>query len=92
MYTSVGFLRSTDLAQAKKGDPANGFPAIKDLFTVDDFGGWSALNDKLFSDDGHRHHGDRGRARAGDGRRRGRLECVVGPGGSPPGQLHGCVT
>jgi len=52
MYTSVGFLRSTDLAQAKKGDPANGFPEIKDLWTVDDFGGWSALNDKLFSDTG----------------------------------------
>ena len=52
MYTSVGFLRSTDLAQAKKGDPSNGFPAIKDLWTVDDFGGWSALNDKLFSDSG----------------------------------------
>jgi sulfate transport system substrate-binding protein len=52
MYTSVGFLRSTDLAQAKKGDPANGFPEIKDLWTVDDFGGWSALNDKLFSDSG----------------------------------------
>ena len=52
LYTSVGFLRSTDLATAKKGDPANGFPAIKDLWTVDDFGGWSALNDKLFSDTG----------------------------------------
>ena len=52
LYSSVGFLRSTDLAQAKKGDPANGFPEIKDLWTVDDFGGWSALNDKLFSDTG----------------------------------------
>jgi sulfate transport system substrate-binding protein len=52
LYTSVGFLRSTDLATAKKGDPANGFPAIKDLWTVDDLGGWSALNDKLFSDTG----------------------------------------
>ena len=52
LYTSVGFLRSTDLAQAKKGDPANGFPEIKDLWTVDDFGGWGALNDKLFSDSG----------------------------------------
>jgi sulfate/thiosulfate-binding protein len=52
LYTSVGFLRSTDLAKAKKGDPANGFPEIEDLWTVDDFGGWSALNDKLFSDSG----------------------------------------
>jgi sulfate/thiosulfate-binding protein len=52
LYTSVGFLRSTDLATAQKGDPANGFPKIEDLWSVDDFGGWSALNDKLFSDSG----------------------------------------
>jgi sulfate transport system substrate-binding protein len=52
LYTSVGFLRSTDLATAKSGDPKNGFPEIEDLWTVDDFGGWSALNDKLFSDTG----------------------------------------
>jgi sulfate/thiosulfate-binding protein len=52
LYTSVGFLRSTDLATAQKGDPANGFPKIEDLWSVDDFGGWSALNDKLFSDTG----------------------------------------
>ena len=38
--------------QAAAGDPANGFPAIKDLFTVDDLGGWDALDQKLFSDDG----------------------------------------
>ena len=52
LYTTVGFLRSTDLAEAQKGDPANGFPKIEDLWDVDDFGGWSALNDKLFSDSG----------------------------------------
>jgi sulfate/thiosulfate transport system substrate-binding protein len=52
LYTSVGSLRSTDLAKAQKGDPANGFPAITDLWSVDDLGGWSALNDKLFSDSG----------------------------------------
>jgi ABC-type sulfate transport system substrate-binding protein len=27
-------------------------PAIKDLFTVDDFGGWNALDQKLFSSSG----------------------------------------
>jgi sulfate/thiosulfate transport system substrate-binding protein len=52
LYTSVGFLRSTDAAKAQAGDPANGFPAIKDLFTVKDLGGWDALNQKLFGDSG----------------------------------------
>ena len=47
-YTDTGFLRSTDEAKAKAGDPANGFPAIKDLFTVEDLGGWDALDTKLF--------------------------------------------
>ena len=44
----TGFLRSTDPTKAQKGDPANGFPAIKDLFTVDDLGGWDALDTTLF--------------------------------------------
>ncbi len=52
LYTSVGFLRSTDIAEAQKGDPANGFPKIEDLWDVDEFGGWDALNEKLFSDSG----------------------------------------
>jgi ABC-type sulfate transport system, periplasmic component len=52
LYTSVGFLRPTDLKEAQKGDLANGFPAIEDLFTVDQIGGWDALNEKLFSDSG----------------------------------------
>ena len=52
MYTSVGYLRSTDPAKAQAGDPANGFPAIKDLFTVAQLGGWDALNQKLFGDNG----------------------------------------
>lgn len=50
LYTTVGFLRSTDPAQAQKG--GEGFPKVKDLFTVDDFGGWDALNGELFSTDG----------------------------------------
>jgi sulfate/thiosulfate transport system substrate-binding protein len=49
-YTSVGYLRSTDAAAAKAG--GDDFPAIQDLFTADDLGGWDALNDKLFSDTG----------------------------------------
>jgi ABC-type sulfate transport system substrate-binding protein len=51
-YTDTGFLRSTDVAKAQAGDPANGYPAIQDLFTVEDLGGWDALNQTLFSDDG----------------------------------------
>jgi sulfate/thiosulfate transport system substrate-binding protein len=51
-YTTTGYLRSTDPKKAAAGDPANGYPAIQDLFTVEDLGGWDALNQKLFSDDG----------------------------------------
>ena len=51
-YTTTGYLRSTDPKEAAAGDPANGFPAIKDLFTVDDLGGWDALNEELFSENG----------------------------------------
>jgi sulfate/thiosulfate-binding protein len=47
-YTDNGYLRSTDEAKAKAGDPANGYPAIQDLFTVQDLGGWDALDTKLF--------------------------------------------
>jgi len=52
LYASVGFLRSTDLKEAQKGDDANGLPPIEDLWTVDEMGGWDALQDKLFSDTG----------------------------------------
>lgn len=47
-YTQNGYLRSTDVTKAQTGDPANGYPAIQDLYTVDDLGGWGALNTKLF--------------------------------------------
>jgi sulfate transport system substrate-binding protein len=50
LYTDVGFLRSTDLAEAKAG--GGDFPPIEDLWTVEDFGGWDALNEELFSDGG----------------------------------------
>jgi sulfate transport system substrate-binding protein len=52
LYTTVGFLRPTDPAAAQKGDKANGFPPVEDLFTVDDLGGWDALNTDVFGDDG----------------------------------------
>lgn len=42
LYTDVGFLRPTDPAAARRG--GEGFPPIRDLFTVDDLGGWDALN------------------------------------------------
>lgn len=48
LYSTVGFLRPTDFAAAKKG--GGDFPAIKDLFTVDDFGGWTSLQQKVFSE------------------------------------------
>ena len=48
----TGYLRSTHAKLAQKGDPANGFPAIQDLFTVDDLGGWDKLDQDLFSDNG----------------------------------------
>ena len=51
-YTTTGYLRSTDPTKAAAGDPANGFPAIKDLFTVEDLGGWDALDTTLFGTDG----------------------------------------
>ena len=50
VYTDVGFLRSTDKTEAQQG--GGQFPAIEDLFTVDEIGGWDALNEELFSDNG----------------------------------------
>jgi sulfate transport system substrate-binding protein len=50
IYTEVGHLRSTDVEEAKKG--GGQFPPIEDLFTVDEIGGWDALNEELFSDSG----------------------------------------
>jgi sulfate transport system substrate-binding protein len=50
VYTDVGFLRSTDKKAAQQG--GGQFPAIEDLFTVDEIGGWDALNEELFSDNG----------------------------------------
>ena len=52
LYRTVGFLRPTDPAQAAAADEEMGFPAIEDLWTVDDFGGWDALNETMFGDTG----------------------------------------
>ena len=57
LYTDVGFLRSTDIKEAKKG--GGQFPPIEDLFTVDEIGGWDALNDEAVQRQRHRHPGDR---------------------------------
>ena len=42
--------RSTDIEEARKGGA--GYPAIEDLWAVDELGGWTALEEKLFGDSG----------------------------------------
>jgi sulfate transport system substrate-binding protein len=49
IFADAGY-RSTDLAEAQRG--GDGYPAIEDLWDVDEVGGWGALNEKLFSDTG----------------------------------------
>jgi sulfate/thiosulfate transport system substrate-binding protein len=49
IFAEAGY-RSTDLAEAKDG--GDGYPPIEDLWDVDEFGGWDALNEKLFGDAG----------------------------------------
>ncbi len=51
LYSTVGFLRSTDLEEARKGD-GEMFPKVQDLWTVDELGGWEELDSNLFSDEG----------------------------------------
>jgi sulfate/thiosulfate-binding protein len=51
LYTTVGFLRSTDVDEARKGG-GDLFPPVKDLWTVEDFGGWDQLNEDLFTEIG----------------------------------------
>jgi sulfate transport system substrate-binding protein len=51
LYTTVGFLRPTDKVEAQKGNGDN-FPAIEDLFTTDDIGGWDQLGDEVFGEQG----------------------------------------
>jgi sulfate/thiosulfate transport system substrate-binding protein len=49
LYTTVGFLRSTDQAEAAKGD-GDMFAPIEDLFTVEDLGGWEAITTDVFGE------------------------------------------
>ena len=50
LYSSVGFLRSTDLEEARKG--GDGFPPVEDLWTVEDLGGWDAIDTDVFGEQG----------------------------------------
>ncbi len=49
IYKTVGFLRPVDPEAAAAGD-GDKFAPIEDLFTVDDLGGWDAINDSVFGD------------------------------------------
>jgi sulfate/thiosulfate-binding protein len=52
IFTSVGYERSVDLKAAQAGDGGL-YEPIKDLFTVDDIGGWDQIqNDTVFGPDG----------------------------------------
>jgi sulfate transport system substrate-binding protein len=52
IFTTVGYERPVDQKDAAKGDGST-FPAIKDLFTTDDIGGWDQLlNDTVFGPNG----------------------------------------
>jgi len=52
LFSSVGYERSVNLKEAKAGDGAT-YPAVTDLFTTDDLGGWDQLqNDTVFGPDG----------------------------------------
>jgi len=51
LYQSVGFLRPIDPAQAAKGDGQK-FAAVKDLFTVQDLGGWAQIDQQVFGPNG----------------------------------------
>jgi sulfate transport system substrate-binding protein len=50
LYAEVGFLRAVDPEEAKAGNDL--LPALDDVFTVAEIGGWDALNEQLFGDTG----------------------------------------
>jgi sulfate transport system substrate-binding protein len=51
LYGTVGFLRPVDPAEAAKGD-GDKFAPVKDLFTVEDLGGWPKLDQTVFGPSG----------------------------------------
>jgi sulfate transport system substrate-binding protein len=52
LFSSAGYERSVNLKEAKAGDGET-YPAVEDLFTVDDLGGWDQLqNDTVFGPEG----------------------------------------
>jgi sulfate/thiosulfate transport system substrate-binding protein len=52
VFASVGYQRSIDVAKAQQGDGGQ-YPAIADLFTTDDLGGWDKLaTDTVFGPSG----------------------------------------
>ncbi len=51
LFTTTGFERSTDIAEAAQGDGER-FPPIEDLFTTDDVGGWEQLDTDVFGEAG----------------------------------------
>jgi len=52
IYRTVGFLRPVDPLEAAAGDQEMGFPPIEDLFTLEDIGGWDAINEDVFGEQG----------------------------------------
>jgi sulfate/thiosulfate transport system substrate-binding protein len=52
LFSSAGYERPVNLKEAKAGDGET-YPAVEDLFTVDDLGGWDQLqNDTVFGPEG----------------------------------------
>ena len=52
IFQSVGYQRPIDVAKAQAGN-GDDYPAIKDLFTTDDIGGWDQLeSDTVFGPNG----------------------------------------
>jgi len=52
LFSSVGYERSVNLKKAKAGDGGT-YPAVNDLFTTDDLGGWNQLqSDTVFGPEG----------------------------------------
>jgi sulfate/thiosulfate transport system substrate-binding protein len=52
LFSSAGYERSVNLKEAKAGDGET-YPAVEDLFMVDDLGGWDQLqNDTVFGPEG----------------------------------------